>query len=268
MKNGVLVDILEKVKVIMHENPREALKIIKSFGTKVISLYDLFTLTMTKADVFYYNYKFSRAIRYYKKALHIGTRDNKDVARCYSRLGDCYWEKHRWKLAIDNYKKALIFKENIDRITLGEIYLGLASTYIDMYKYEEALRYYIEIMNLYENNYETGFEKQLYEYALSSIASCYWKLGDHEKSEEYFQKVISLPAVSSWILATAYTHKAHRLFEKSQWLEALDYYNKAIVLTDFKKDKKILGKYAKMCRKYGKRNSKGGAIRDKTKTPP
>jgi len=247
MKNIALVDILEKAGAIMYDNPEEALKMISGIKAKELNPEDFYKLTMMKADIFYHRNKFNQAIRYYKKALVILVQ-NRNEAECYCHIGGCYYEKSQYSLALSYYKKALSLAEKKDRKTLGEIYHGLAVTYIDIGKYDEALEYYMKIIDLYRN-YETEFEKQQFENAISSVASCYWKLGNEEKSEEYFQEVISIPNITPWILAITYAHKAHRLLENSQWSEALQCYKKAISLTDCEENKKSWRKYIKICEK-------------------
>jgi tetratricopeptide (TPR) repeat protein len=248
MKNIKAIKKLKKIQEIMLNNPKEAMEIFKTIKIKDIDLEDSYELAMVGADIFYYGNQFDRAIQYYRKALEIPIK-NKNEAKCYYNIADCYFEKDNYKLAVENYEKVLSIKSKVDRRTLGKTYFGLGITYLITEEYNKALEYFQKVLKLYCKRPKAGFEKDLYEDSISSHATCYWKLGNIEKSEEYFNKIIKIPNITPWILAKTYAIKAHRLFENKDWENAIEHYKKAISLTDSEENKKDWQECIELCEK-------------------
>ena len=63
-----------------------------------------------------------------------------------------------------------------------------------------------------------------------------------------FNKVSSLDDVDDIALSNVYLCKAHRLYEKRRWKEALDYYSRALPLIDNEEEKIQYQKYIDDCK--------------------
>lgn len=256
MKNYKLVQQIKRLKDLLCEDPEKALDRLKELpdinNVKEVDDEDRYEITMILGDANYYNYRFKHAINYFEKALKNSAC--KDKFTCYYRLGDCYFEIDGYKTSVDFYKRALS-KDNIDKKILGQIYHGLVMDYINMHNFRSAISYANKMIRLYKN-FKTELQQELYQSAFSLIATCYWKMGDNKKSEEYFQKTIALPNISSWILAHTYANKAHRLFENKKWEEAIENYKQAISITDSEENKKNWQRYVKLCEKELKSKGK------------
>ena len=85
------------------------------------------------------------------------------------------------------------------------------------------------------------------ESSYASLCFTYWKLNDENKSDHYFQKLISLKDANPHELGRVYLCKAHRFYEKRQWKDALEYYNKAVSFMNNGEDKQHYQKYIDDC---------------------
>lgn len=251
MKNKELINTLKHVQDIMFDQPDEALKIVNSIKLKELDLEDFYEFAMVVGDILYYADDL-RAIDYYKKALEVPIL-NKDEAKCYCHIGDCYTDKEEYALAIKNYEKVLQMGDKVDKKILGKTFFGLATVYLRTNNYEKAITFYQKTTELFENQ-QSEPEKVYYENSLSLIGKSYWMIGDIKRSEEYFLKVINITNATPWILAKIHAFKAHRLFENKKWGDALLYYQKAAAITDSKSNKKEWQEYAKVCENELKRN--------------
>ncbi|MFA5272055.1 MAG: tetratricopeptide repeat protein, partial [Candidatus Omnitrophota bacterium] len=187
MKNKELIDSLNHAKDIMFTNPNEALRIINSIKIKEedVGFEDYYKMVMIAADIFYYANNFEKAIEFYNEALTVPV-SNKDIAKCYCHIGDCYKENGDYKSAIRNYEKVLLIEIKIDKEILGKTYFGLATAYLDADNYKKTITFCQKVTELFKNS-ESEVEKYYHDTALLFIAESYGMLGNNEKSEEYFQ---------------------------------------------------------------------------------
>lgn len=243
-----LIDKLYKIEEIAAVSLNEVAKLAEEIELKKdeLDVEDLYNMYITIADAYYYRDHSDEAMDIYTRALKVPAK-GKDEARCYCHIAGSFEDKGDYNLAIENCNKVLSMGErNIDKATLGKTYDTLARAFSGMEKYKEAIRYYQKVSNVFAIP-KTTFEKEMYEHAICNIATYYWKVGDNRRSEEYFQKVVDLPDITPSILASAYAIKAHRLYEKRKWAEALECYKKAIALTDNRENKMYWQKYADLC---------------------
>jgi len=250
MKNYKLIAKIKGFKTLICNDPKKALAQLKKIpgikNVKEADDEDQYEIAIILGDAYFYNYRFKEAIKYFEQALK--NSSCKDRFICYYRLGDCYFEIDKYRKSVDCYKKALSDKDDISEDILGQIYHGLVMDYMSMNNFSSAISEANKIIQLYKNS-KIELEKELYQSAFSAISTCYWKLGDSEKSEDYFRKTIALPNIAQWILEQTYANKGHRLFKNKQWNEAVTYYKKAIDITDSIKNKRYFKTFIKFCNK-------------------
>lgn len=235
MRNVELLNKLKRIQEIMYDKPDEAMRILRRIRIRDIDLEDFYEFTVLVADMLYYDSQFDRAIGFYKKALGISVK-NKNEAKCYYRIGCSYYEKGIYSKAIKNLEKAL--KVTSDKKAIQKIYLWLALAYKDSRSFNNAIKILKKLINLFKEQKDSIEMREGLANAYVDMSICYWRLHDHARSEDYFNRVVNMSKVNLHILAWAYAIKAHRLFEDQNWKEAAEYYEKAIGITDSEENKR------------------------------
>lgn len=239
---------MQNIENIIQEFPDKALNMLRKIKVNKSDKKNTYIQYLLMAKAFYYNAKYSKAIKYYEKILNKNYCDSKDLVDIYLNLGDCYFEKDRFREAIKIYQKVLKLEASLGLTDSAKIYDSLALNYLNIKKYKDAIFYYEKITNLL-NFSDDEFKNYLYCGAISRLLTCYWKLGDDKKAEEYFDKVLKLRNVSTSILASTYANNGHRLFEKKNWSAALRNYVLAMDNYETEESKDFLQTYVDVCRR-------------------
>ncbi len=203
-------------------------------------------------DIHYVQDDFDDAIIFYNLALKNFKLDNEDRAKIYSHLGGIYFDKELYSKAIEYSNKAIELSNNKRIITKTLSTLGFAYQNLD--EFEKSVTQFLQILSLYKEIRTDDWSKYMIENAYASLGFSYWKLTDEQKAEYYFQKLISLKDANPHELKRGYLCKAHRFYEKRQWKEAVDYYNKAMVFIDNEEEKQCYQKYIDDCKGWLAKN--------------
>ncbi len=197
-------------------------------------------------DIHYARDEFDDAITCYKVALKNKNLDKENIAKIYANLASLYFDKESYKDAINYANRAI--RLSSDHQILSKVLDCLALSYQNLGNYQRSIDYLLRILELYGEERNDSWSKYFIENTYASLSFAYWKANKEERSEYYFQKLISLKDPNQHELKRAYLCKAHRLYEKREWKDALDYYDKAITLMDSEEDKQFYQKYINDCK--------------------
>ncbi len=186
---------------------------------------------------------------YFEEAAEIFTflLNNEKSGELYQKLGFCYQKLGNYKQALEAYKNAELFdlnrKWNLNKIAL---------CYRNLKQPEKALEYYREVETLDEDNLNTQlnigncllelgrFDEALKTYfkveylapgnkkVWKPIGWCSFVTGKLEQAEKYFQKLIDNEPNKHDLM-----NMGHVQWSFGRRKEALDYYKKSILQTEF-----------------------------------
>lgn len=143
--------------------------------------------------------KYEKAIYYYEKALEETTFHDDKAWILYS-LGNIYFDNKDYKKAISDYKKAIIYYNQVDKkddnyfLILGDIYSCLGIIYRDQNNYKEAIKNHEKALKLRENLVLKDHDKYILEVSKSynNLAVVYKHQGDFDKSIDFNEKSINI----------------------------------------------------------------------------
>ena len=230
---------IRKIRRVLYENPEKAISLIKKLNKAELTPEEAHEVYLLEGDGYLYLRKYETSLGWYKKALSLNAK-NKIEADCYLRIGSTYYEKGDYAKAIKNLNMALSCKpvKELER----KIYNWLCLCYKDKKEYNAAIDCYKRLTGILDVS-QSQEEKEDFEYAICSLATCYWKIGDVEKADEYFMKIFSMSNPTSSVLTTAYGMMGHRFYEKKEWVKAEKYYKKAVHSANSKENKSYWQKY-------------------------
>lgn len=133
------------------------------------------------AESYYYLDDPLTAVTYYAKTAEIAY-DNKLILMARVSLGWCYLKLEKFSLAADNFSAALAFAEE-KGILSDDIYLGQATLYTRMEKYNEALAAYQNLIDTFPNS------RRIKESYLGK-ANIFYKLEQYDRAIVHYEKVI------------------------------------------------------------------------------
>lgn len=133
------------------------------------------------AESYYYLEDPLTAITYYAKTAEVAY-DNKLILMARVSLGWCYLKLEKYKLAGENFDKALVFAES-KGILSDDIYLGQATLYTRMEKYAEALNAYQLLIDTFPNSHRV-LESYL------GKANIFYKLEQYDRAIIHYKKVL------------------------------------------------------------------------------
>lgn len=241
---------MQQIEELLENDPDQAVSGIEKIDPRNLSgelKYDYYYLA---GDVYYDRDKFDEAIKCYKVALGNRRLDKEDVAKIYANLAGLYADKDLFKYSISYANKSIKLSSN-DR-TLSNALQYLASSYLNLGNYRRSIDCLLRTLELYKEKRDNVWSKYMIESSCASLCFAYWKLGDEQNSEYYFNKLFSLDDVNPKEKSRAYLYKAHRLYERRQWKEALEYYEKSISLMNNDEEKQRYQKYIDVCKAQSK----------------
>jgi len=249
MDKKTTVEIKERlgeIRELMGDNLDKAILELEKINPKTL-FHDLQTEYYYLAgDIHYDKDDFDDAIIFYNLALKGPHLEKEDRARVYGNLAFIYCEKELYKETIGYADKAIELSSDL-RIISGALD-RIALCYQNMGNHKQSIRFLLRILELYHEKRIDNWSKYMIESAYASLCFAYWKEGYEEKSEYYFQKITLFKDADPNELKRAYLCKAHRLYEKRQWKEALDHYNKATSMMENEEDKQHYQKYIDDCK--------------------
>lgn len=245
---------LNQVKELMSKNLDQALSELEKIDPKVLPedlKYDYYYLA---GDIHYARDDFDDAIIFYNLALRDSKLSKENKAKIYKNLAGIYCERDSYNEAIESANTAL--KLSKDNKTISGALHWMALSYRNQDDFNKSISCFLRIIDIYKEKITDNWSKDMIEGAYICLCFDYWKIKNEEKSEFYYNKLTSLKDVELFRLSEAYLCKAHRLYEKRQWKEALDYYNKAIAHMDDEEEKQNYQKYVDDCKGWLAKESK------------
>ena len=236
----------KQIKEILENDVDQAsseLEKIKPNGLSGELKYDYYYLA---GNIHYERDEYDDAIKDYDFVLKKADLDSEDKAKIYKNLASIYNDKELYGDSIKYANKSLELAKNHKTIS-GSLQI-LATSYMILKEFTKSIDCLLRVIDLYGHARNEYWSKYMIESSLASLCFAYWKLGNEEKSEYYFEKLTSIPVVNSHELSRAYLCKAHRFYEKRQWKEALDHYNKALSLINDEAEKEYYQKYINDCK--------------------
>ena len=154
-----------------------ALPILKKYGKKKITS----DVLLDMGRIYYYSKNPENSLKYYKKSLEIAQsiKDTVRIAKIYSWIGYAYSQKNNYKLSLEYHQKALETAKTTGVKSAIAIYTSsVGDSYIEFKQYKNALDYILKANRLFEKiEHMEG-----YAWTLMSSATCYYMLGDFEKT--------------------------------------------------------------------------------------
>ena len=186
--NGMEEEAIEVCKTAMKKHPT--------------NIYLISNLVLALSNIGSYEY----AIDFLKKLI-IKHGDN---TLYWKLMGDIFYEMERYKEAVESYTKAIIkIKKKTPDEYIADIYNGIASCYLEMNNYNEAL---------------TFFKKSLKQtpkdvYTLLSVAQLYfYRLDNFKEALKYSKQLLELEpenGLVQYLIGLVYLQMDHH--EKARW---------------------------------------------------
>ncbi|MBZ0166575.1 MAG: tetratricopeptide repeat protein, partial [Candidatus Omnitrophica bacterium] len=133
------------------------------------------------AESYYYLDDPLTAVTYYAKTAEVAY-DNKLILMARVSLGWCYLKLEKYKLAGENFDKALVFAES-KGILSDDIYLGQATLYTRMERHADALDAYQKLIDSFPNSHRV-LESYL------GKANIFYKLEQYDRAIIHYKKVL------------------------------------------------------------------------------
>lgn len=153
--------------------------------------------------------KYSESIDFHKDVID----RNPYAYLAWYNLGHAYSCEGEYELAIDAYEYSFIINEEFE---LG--YRECADLCFQMCKYEKALSFYLDALDLF------GPDSEL----LANIGECYMEMKEYERAKDYFNKASKLDPYNDEVYY--YLGLCHA--KEDRWLSAINAYFKAIEIED------------------------------------
>lgn len=236
----------DEIKDHMDNNLDQSLSELETIDPKSLPADLKYEYYYLAGDIHYARDDSDDAIICYNLALKNTYLNNEERARIFGNLASLYFDKELYKDAISYGDEAIRLSKSKDIVSKVLTISGLA--YQNLNNLKEAIRQFLEILKIYNESRTDNWSRNLIDNAYSSLAMNYWKNNDDELSEYYCNKVFSLNDADQRALLRAFLCKAHRLYEKRKWKDALEYYNKAISLMDNKEEKQNYQKHINDCK--------------------
>lgn len=180
--------------------------------------------------------KLHLALDYYQKALPIFKRNGwkESESILYYNVGELYLELGNNVAAEENYQNALeVALQTDDSLMISRPYCGLAMTSLNAGKYQTALDYAQRGIAYYQVHQEEEQESLLDGYVLFSRI---YQQGFHDlkKAQEYMNKALLLTktADAPTNISDAYAQQAALCLERSEWMKAIEWAQKALSAND------------------------------------
>jgi len=177
----------------------------------LISLVTFFFLLGTAGAVLYYKNKMDNLVAqqlaqatdlYHQKKWEESRQEYERIIRRFPRnrqiwwaklyLGHIYWQKRDFSKAAQLYQEVSEAGSQGNRLIRGLALLGLAKTYEEWGKIEQAIKTYQELTQLND----PFFQQQAYR----SLGICYEYLGEREKAQEYYRLYLSVPGTEDEVI--------------------------------------------------------------------
>ena len=103
----------------------------------------------------------------------------------YFHIGMIHYELHNLQKALDNYYKSLEISENANnKLGIAKCKNNIAIIKLEMGKADDALKYYLDVLNYVVNNKSLIMQAQVYD----NMADCYISKKEFDKAELYLAK--------------------------------------------------------------------------------
>jgi len=199
---------------------------------------ELADIYINKARVFGIIKEYDKAIEYLDQGikiyLSIKNADKSLLMRlstAYLNIGLTYYEKQQYNTAIDYLNKSLQLKikNNLSEIALP--YLNLAKTYSKLNQVKMAQQYYLKSIEAFDKEFGLNY------YKLTSVLFDYGlflqSIGKDKESLEVHQRALNICLKNygekHTFVSLAYKHIGDHYFNKSNFLKALQYFQKSII---------------------------------------
>lgn len=180
--------------------------------------------------------KLHLALDYYQKALPIFKRNGwkESESILYYNVGELYLELGNNAAAEENYQNALeVALQTDDSLMISSPYCGLAMTSLNAGKYQTALDYAQRGITYYQAHQEEELESLLDGYVLFSRI---YQQGFHDLkvAQEYMDEALLLTktADAPTNISDAYAQQAALCLERSEWIKAIEWAQKALEAND------------------------------------
>ncbi|HYF31390.1 MAG TPA: tetratricopeptide repeat protein [Chitinophagaceae bacterium] len=170
--------------------------------------------------------KHSLALECYNKVLEFSIGDANLVA-VFHQIGIVYWEQHRWKQALEYFKKVLVLKQTIgDTYTLGDSYHMIGMVYAQQRLWTQALSNYQMALESYK---QVGNDEDLGG-TYHQIGMVYSAQRDWERALFNFQRALELKKKigDEYAFGSTYHELGSVYMEQQQWAKSLRNYRLAL----------------------------------------
>ena len=137
----------------------------------------------------------------------------KDLTSAFFKRGYCYFVKKEYLLSLKDYENTLKLDSSYTTA-----YFNMAICLSNLNRKKESIYYYEKILNECPNDIE----------AYLGICKSYREIGNYKKASEYVEKAFSIFKDGSPKIANLYYEKGMCLYNIKQYLEAMNFFEKAI----------------------------------------
>lgn len=151
------------------------------------------------------------------------------VAYCYNTIGLSYWNKSEYMKAKAYFQNALKINKRLNRIDeIAKNYVNLGIIFKSISDYPTALNYYIQSLKIHER-YNTGKATVTH----INIANLYMEIRDFVQAEIHLKIALKSKSIASTPKseALAYENYGEMMLIKGEYMAALPYLNKAILIS-------------------------------------
>lgn len=172
-------------------------------------------ITTALADVYRLQRRFGLAEKLFKKDFNkrVQRNNHEGVLECYRGLAETYYGWGKWKLAEENYQKAIHQAKMINRVRItGRLMLGLSALYERQGRLQDAKRILLQASALSNTTESMALQSNAY----GHLARLTARENDYPKAYEYLKRYVGLRDSLSGQEAQQKLSELRATFEVSQ----------------------------------------------------
>jgi tetratricopeptide (TPR) repeat protein len=132
---------------------------------------------------------YERSIYFYNESIKVAGKDKSlSICHAYNELANIHRKRSDYKIALQEYSKALGFSKN--DLDIAETYNGLGVVYVNMRNYDKAIDYYTKSLEIRQKNSSESAKNLAYSY--NNIGTVYQRVGKFVEAYDNHKKAYDI----------------------------------------------------------------------------